>query len=587
MNEFMMDGYGGKVGYNWKEKNSINLYGVVKSRSGDYKTFGANLNYMLRDNVMISEEVSTNLDAIEKLNSAIAKQKLYVKFGDKTKLDFYTGVSMEYSRKEATFSGKNPLMATSLGYNFVHAGNKLNIQSNVIYNSNAYAGTFKGQRAQTHDARLLFGRFLLGGFYEYSFRKQTYFADTSLVTDAFNTETHNYGARAGYSHKSTSVLFSAGRQTQRLASDGTSTVTTYDYLNMSNTFWFGQKMFLNLNAYAAYGTATGYTGPKVFVSSTQATLQIKFLGMAARYDNGPFYYTEFVSYIKTPKKYERILLSPYAEASLFKKQLNLRVQYNHTSTSQDDMKLSSVVMNVAYTNLKHGYDFNVNGVVPTSKIEGGASTYLNASFRMRLVTPCVAVKKYSSAKIVLFKDENSNGIKDKNEEVIEGQQMTLNGNMFVSDVDGMVQVKNTSDTLLKGDLGYTSKIRGWAPVAGSMQDFAGKGTQYVPFRKCKILQGKVSLTKDSTSNLKFNVARIKVIVKGTDNSTYSTITDENGEFYFNLPTDNYSVTLAEAAFDENFRPSDFSQSVDLTNNQEKTVYFDVKQKKRTMNIKKK
>lgn len=587
MNEFMMDGYGGKVGYNWKGKNSINLYGVAKSRTGDYKTFGANLTYQLRDNVMISEEVSANLDAIQKMNSGIAKQKLFVKFGENTKLDLYTGVSMEYSLKDATFSGKNPLMGSSMGYNFVHATNRLNIQSNVIYNSNAYAGTFKGQRAQTHDARVLFGRFLLGGFYEYSFRKQTYFSDTALITDAVNTETHNYGARAGYSHRSTSILLSGGRQTQRLVTDGASATTTYDYLNMSNTFWFGQKMFLNLNAYAAYGTATGYTGPKVFVSSTQATLQIKFLGMAARYDNGPFYYTEFMSYINNPTKYERILLSPYAEASLFKKQLNVRVQYNHTSTSQDDVKLSSVVMNVAYTNLKHGYDFNVNGVIPATKIEGGTSTYLNASFRMRLVTPCVAVKKYSSAKIVLFKDENSNGVKDKDEEVIEGQQMTLNGNMFVSDADGMVQVKNTSDTLLKGDLGYTSMVRGWAPVAGSMQDFAGKGTQYVPYRKCKILQGKVSLVKDSTSNLKFNIARIKVIVKGSDNSTYSTITDENGEFYFNLPTDNYSVTLSEAAFDENFRPSEFSQTVDLMNNQEKTVYFEVRQKKRTMNIKKK
>jgi hypothetical protein len=587
MNEFMMDGYGGKLAYKWKEKNSINLYGVAKSRTGNYKTFGANLNYALRDNVMISEEVSANLDAVEKLNSGIAKQKLFVKFGEKAKLDLFTGVSMEYSEKDADFKGKNPLMGSSMGYNFAYGGNKLNIQSSVIYNSNAYAGTFKGQRAQNHDARLLFGRFLLGGFYEYSFRKQTYFSDTTLVTDAFNTETHNYGARTGYSHKSTSILFSAGRQTQRLANDGASSVTTYDYLSMGNTFWFGQKMFLNLNAYAAYGTATGYVGPKVFVSSTQATLQVKFLGMAARYDNGPFYYTEFINYISNPQKYERILLSPYAEASLFKKQLNVRVQYNHTSTSQDDVKLSSVVMNVAYTNTKHGYDFNVNGVVPASKVEGGTSTYLNASFRMRLVSPCVAVKKYSSARIILFKDENSNGIKDKNEEVIEGQQMTLNGNMFVSDADGTVQVKNTSDTLLKGDLGYTSKVKGWAPVAGSMQDFAGSGTQYVPFRRCKILQGKVSVTKDSTSNLKFSIARIKVIVKGSDNSTYSTITDENGEFYFNLPTDNYTVMLAEAAFDENFRPADFSQSVDLTNNQEKTVYFEVKQKKRTMNIKKK
>lgn len=588
MNEFMMDGYGGKVAYNWKDKNSISLYGVAKSRSGNYQTIGATLTHALRDNVMVAEELSTNIDHIEKLNSSIAKQKLFIKLGEQTKLDFFTGVSMEYSKKDATFSGKNPLMGSSLGYNFIHGGNKLNIQSNVLYNSNAYAGTFKGQRAQSHDVRVLFGRFLAGGFYEYSSRKQTYFADTSIISDAFNTETHNYGARVGYSHRSTSVLLSGGRQTQRQAADGTSTVTTYDYLNMANTFFFGNKTFLNLNGYAALATATGYTGPKVLVTSFQATMQVKFLGLAARYDNGPFYYTEFISYINKPGKYERILLSPYLEASLLKKQMNVRVQYNHTQTSQDNVKVSSLVMNAAYTNNKRGYDFNVNGVLPVGKADGSPiGTYVNASLRIRLQAPCVAVKKYKSAKIVLFKDENSNGMIDKGEEPIEGQMMTLNENMFISDADGAVHVKNTEDTLLKADMGYTSKIKGWAPVAGSMQDFAGSGTQYVPFRKCKVLQGQVTVRKDSTSNLKFSVARIKVIVKGTDNSTYSTITDENGEFYFNLPTDNYSVSLSEAAFDENFRPVEFSQMVDLTNNQEKTVFFEVKQKRRTMNIKKK
>jgi hypothetical protein len=587
MNEFMMDGYGGKLAYNWKGKNSVSVYGVLKSRNGNYQTIGGNFTHALSDNILLSEDVTTNFDHVEKINSGIAKQKVFVKFGDKSHLDLFTGLSMEYSKKNAYFDGKNPLMGSSLGYNFVHAGNRLNINSSVLYNSNAYAGTFKGQRSQNHDVRVVMGRFLLGGFYEYSLRKQTYFDDTVLVNEAFNTETHNYGARAGYSHKATSVLISGGRQTQRLATDGASTVTTYDYLSLNNTFWFGHKAFINLSCYGALGTATGYTGKKVPVTSSQATIQYKLLGVAARYDNGPFYYTEFVSYINKPEKYERIMVSPYLEASLMKKQLNVRAQYNYTQTSPSGAPVTSVVMNVAYTNLQKGYDFNVNGVVPAGKSEHNTSTYVNASFRMRLHPPCVAVKKYHSAKIVLFKDENSNGIMDKGEQPVEGQMLSLNGNMFISDENGTIQYKNTADTILKADMGYTGKIKGWAPVAGSLQTFAGQGTQYVPFRKAKVLSGSVSVQKDEKSNLKFSVARIKVIVKGTDNATYSTITDENGEFFFNLPSDNYIVSLSEAAFDENFRPVEFSQIADLNNNQEKTVYFEVKQKKRTMNINKK
>ena len=587
MNELMMDGYGGKVAYSWKEKNSVSLFGVLKSRNGNYQTVGANLNHVLNDNILITEEVSTNIDHVEKLNSGIAKQKLFINFGEKSRLDLFTGVSMEFSKKDATFSGKNPLMGSSLGYNYVHNGRRLNINSHVLYNSNAYAGTFKGQRAQNHDVRLLLKKFVLGGFYEYSLKKQTYFDDTSLVADAFSTATNSYGARVGFSHKATNIFLSAGRQTQTQATDGTNTVTTYDYLNLANTFWFGHKMFINLSCYAALGSATGYSGKKIPLSSTQATVQYKFIGAAVRYDNGPFFYGEFISYINNPQKYERLMLSPYLEAGLFKKQLSVRAQYNYTKTMPNSNEVSSVVMNVSYSNPTKGYDFNLNGVVPVSKSENSVSTYVNAAFRMRLHAPCLAIKKYKSAKLVLFKDANSNGVMDKGEETLEGQVMTLNGNMFISDAEGSVHFKNIGDSVLNADMGYTSKVKGWAPVAGSMQTFAANGTQYVPYRRCKILQGQLRLQKDSTSNLKFSVERIKVIVKGTDNSTYSTITDENGEFYFNLPTDNYTVSLSEAAFDENFRPVEFSQSADLTNNQEKTVYFDVKQRKRTMNIKKK
>jgi hypothetical protein len=76
------------------------------------------------------------------------------------------------------------------------------------------------------------------------------------------------------------------------------------------------------------------------------------------------------------------------------------------------------------------------------------------------------------------------------------------------------------------------------------------------------------------------------IISQADTITYSTLTQENGEFYFNLPGGMYTIELSPLAFDDNFRPTTFSQQVDLINNSEKMVYFDIKQRKRSINIKK-
>jgi predicted heme/steroid binding protein len=89
--------------------------------------------------------------------------------------------------------------------------------------------------------------------------------------------------------------------------------------------------------------------------------------------------------------------------------------------------------------------------------------------------------------------------------------------------------------------------------------------------------------------LSFKLSNIKVtarIVNKADTIEYSTLTSENGEFYFNLPGGVYTVSLSQVAFDDNFRPTEFSQQVDLAINNEKTIYFYIKQRKRSINIKK-
>jgi len=149
--------------------------------------------------------------------------------------------------------------------------------------------------------------------------------------------------------------------------------------------------------------------------------------------------------------------------------------------------------------------------------------------------------------------------------------------------------KNTEKGAYKADFGYSSKLKGWIPNDGSIQyyELDGNKTIEVPYKVSRVLSGKLVVEKDSLSNAAFNPHNIKVVATGEKGEVYSTLTDEAGEFYFNLPSGNYVVSLSEAAFGDQFKPVQFSQPADLANNKSKTLYFEIRQKRRQINIKKK
>lgn len=592
LTDFYMDGYGAKIGYAWSQRDKVDVYSLLSSRTGNSKLGG--LNYMyggLSENVLLSGGATANFDIDRQLNSYLIKQQGDIKLGQNGKLSISAGAGIEQSHAQLVSGTATSMAGTSFGYNLLWANKFLNVSSVVLQNSNSYPGIFKGQRLQSHDLRFVFGRFYAGGYYEFNLRKQNFYQDTTLFSDVFNLQTENYGARSGFSFKGGSATLSAGKQLQVQSDTGQFAQYEFDYLNLNASIVFFKRLALTLNSYYGKGLIPGQEDTTTaIVNSNQGNLQYKWIGMSFRYDNGPYYYHDFISYTKKKEPYERVVLSPFVDLSLFKHSLNFRAQYNYAKSQPDNLKSSNVMLNINYTNFKHGYDFNIIGLIPIDQPQ--ATPYVSASLRVRLVAPFVAIRKYSSLKIILFKDANSDGIMNPQEEPIGGQMLSVKDNLFVTDKDGSILFKNIDKGDYKADFGYGSKVKGWVPSNGPVQVFTVKGTQiaYVPYKKSKVLQGKLNLEIDENSNLSFKLGNIKVMAESIDSKDtlkYSTLTDENGEFYFNLPGGNYNVTLSQLAFDENFRPSTFTQPADLKNNDEKTIYFEIRQRKRSINIRKK
>ncbi|MCB0700870.1 MAG: carboxypeptidase regulatory-like domain-containing protein [Chitinophagales bacterium] len=591
LSDFVINGYGARAGYKWKgEVNRVGVYGLIKSRTGNNRLFGADAEFLVKEKMKLFESAIVSLDRVNNLNSYLLKQNAVYKIGKEAEVKLITGVGLEEATGNIVNTTQKSQVGSSLGYNFMWNHKRFNITSNVLYNSNSYPGVFKGQRVQIHDGRLLFGRFFVGGFFEYNLRKQNIYTDTQFFSNVFNLKTRNYGARTGVSFKNTSLTLSAGKQRQQNSDTGTSPAYIYDYLNLIASRMLGEKSYININTYYGRGHLEGYEDTtSVNVMSNQGSLQVYFAGLSARYDIGPYFYHEYIKYIKNPEKYSRLVLGPYAEVSMFKRSLTIRGQYNYNTSEPAGTESSNVLGNIVYRNYKHSYDLNITGMAPLNKEK--IEPYVTMSFRIMLHTPFVPVRKYYNLKLILYKDENVNGKFDEGEGKVAGQMLSLSNDLFVSNEDGEVIFKNVEKKDFRADFGYTSKIKGWIPQEGTRQTFTvtGNNTIYVPYKKSKVLSGKLNINLDKNSNLDFKVSNIKVIATGNDSlrSSYSTLTDENGEFSFNLPAGIYTVSLSQLAFDDQFQPTEFAKQVDLVNNDTMTVYFDIKQKRRSINIRKK
>lgn len=588
LSDFAIDGYGGKAGYSWKDNNNLfDVFAMVKSRVGDSKVFGAHLFYMLNDNIKLKETYNSSFDKEAKVNAHVVDQKAEITFGSNAKAEVKTGVGLEQSTGNLTGGVSAMIMGSSIGYDFQWMTKNFTINSVINYNSDNYPGIYKGQRLQSHDVRWLYKTIFVGGFYEYNFRKQNYFFDSLLFTNIFNLRTNNYGARTGWSTRASNITLSAGSQQQTQSGDFKGTIN-YEYLNLTTSVFFTRDIFINTNSSIGYNSIVGGADSnKALIFSSQGTVQFYKVGASFRFDKGPYYYHEYLAYLEGKGDIQRIYISPYIDLRMFKGRFNWRTQYNYSMSMPGKVKTTNALTNITYSNPRRGFDFQMSGIVP---FDGPASQmYFNASLRIRLNAPFLPIRKYYNAKVQMFKDLNSNGVMDKDEEPVAGQTLALNEQMFVSNEKGMIELRNASKDTIKVDFGYASKLRGWAPSNGVRQEVVLDGNRFfsIPYKVSRVLQGQLTLRLDSTSNLKFSLAHIKVIAKDETGVEYSTLTEENGEFYLNVPAGTYIVSLSEAAFDDNFRPVEMSQTADMVNNNVKNLYFEIKQKKRTMNIKKK
>jgi hypothetical protein len=186
-------------------------------------------------------------------------------------------------------------------------------------------------------------------------------------------------------------------------------------------------------------------------------------------------------------------------------------------------------------------------------------------------------------KVILFEDQNNNGIKDKTEKVLPGIFVKIDNITMVTSTAGWIQYKAVPSGEYKMQF-----IDPSGQLAGERQVINISSNQeiYCPLYKTIPLEGSVKEIKQRFKKAKLQITGIPIIAKNKEGEIYTTYTRPNGTFRFNLPKDEYQVYIDQVAFSNSFEFPDNFQIVNLTNDDLANLSFSIKVKSRKMNIKK-
>lgn len=574
-NNFLVDGMGARLQYNGTDNRLFELMGV-KSRLGDTYQFNLKLARRLGGRWNFFSNSFGNRDQVKKTDSYLTLNRVDWIISPHTKLSIEGGAGMEKLNRVKL---DTTLPGYQAGYHFESTGKHHQLNSQTTVYSKNFPGINKGFTYHLHEARLLLDHFFAGPYLELNKRAYNNTED-SLVNYLFNIDTKEYGMRTGVQGRRFSMVLSPGLLTQ--VQDSLSSVRADMYKLSVNTNWqISDRWWLSL--FSNVGKVYVPGDPAFYSMNNLMNLQSRRYGLTLRYDNGPYYYYEIKQYLSRATPVKRLQIAPFAEYPVSKWNLFYRLQLNYLRETGDRSNYLVAYNNLLYSSPRLGLDAGVTAQV---NLINQGTPYINLTLRQRLQMPVMRNKNAKNFKFILFQDSNNNGVFDRGEEPVRQARTGVDNDLVLSNEKGEIDFRNTDKTSFILDFSQISTLRGWIPKLGYRQTFApgNQRTNYIPFLPAKVLTGKLVLIRDEKSALTLQLDGIRITASSADGKSYATLTNGEGEFFFNLPGGDYTITINAEAFDENFRPVETSKTVDLVNNNLLNIQFEIRQKKRQMNI---
>lgn len=576
-NQFLFDGNGLRLQVD--KENARWQLSAIQSRNGEQSLFDAKQHIKLNKRLSWKGNTVVQLDRDQLQENYLHLSTLQFDISSLTSLQLHAGYGAENYRRQKmdTLVG-----GWQGGISFNTSLKRWSLNSSISLFPKNFPGINKGSQYQLHELKYTYNKFITGPYIETNSRRINQFND-SLLNELLTIDNKEYGWRLGFQSKNFSLVLSPGLLRQNQDSASNQRVDLYK-LSLNSSWQLNEKW--SLSFYSNAGKMfTGKTSP-LFIHNHFMSIQSRYVGIHARWDEGPFFYYEVKNYLQSNKKTRRIQVSPYADLMIRKWHLNYRAQVNYAlDNSNATQQLFQAYHSLQYDAVKAGINIAINA---QHDFNGTMTPLFNLSIRKRLELPVIPNKRSKKAVIVLFLDANNNKVHDKDEQTISNARVNVQGNWVETNGKGQLILEQLGDDKVQVDLSNIQQLRGWLPSGGYKQQvIIGKGAAYtIPFSKSRIISGRIHMVMDENSELFVPVDGIRITATSRDSEIFQTLTGQDGQYYLNLPSGDYLLNMNTGAFDQQFKAVEPIKQVDLKHNEQLQVDFEVRQKKRQMNIRK-
>jgi hypothetical protein len=552
----------------------------IKSSIGDVKQGELQLLDTFGKKLVIYSDNFTNQDATRRIYSSLSVNHLYWIINNNTTLSLLAGASIE---KSNTWKFATSLPGSAWGYEVESKTGKLNLHSEVSYYSKSFPGFYRGYTFQDHELSARSRSSSFGAYY--TTNKKVYTNDEdSLLTNLFNVNNTELGLKAGIS--SGKIVLGLTTALSRQQQDSASSIIVQGWKSTANViFRIAPEYTLSLNGSFGLFAIKDLPSVKPFPAyTTYGSFQHKQLGLFFQYNSGPYYYFEAKQYLKPNTGFKRIMLAPYYEQQLKKLNGFFRSQLMYNKDASINMSTVSINNQLQYSLPGIKADFIINTSYNFSYKD---ASYVSATVRKTINLPVLKNRISNHFSVVLFKDLNNNDRFDPDtDEVLPNSLVLANDNLVQTDQEGEIKFSNVGADLVKLDFRNTN-FNGWIPKAGFLQKIlpVKKAEKvYIPFKQSRYVKGKLFIVTDDNSSETFELANIAITATDDKGNLFKTLTDNNGEFILNLPSSTYIISINGSVFDDKFTPTEISKTADLVNNESIGLSFEIRQKKRQINI---
>jgi hypothetical protein len=579
-NEFPVFGNGFKIKHYTRKNNSYEL-GFDKHKNEDVSQAFEKTTFRLGRKTSLFNNNFLNVDGREKQNSVLTTNRFEWTVNSGLFISVTGKIGMT---KVKTPFGDTILSGAGAGYALQKPGGFIYGNSYLNYHTKNMPGMNRGYTQYFHDYRTRIGkRFYVGSFVEINNQLSGIYRDSSYH-DIFGYKTRNISGIIGMNTAKLNLNFLPG--------------IFYQLQDSLNSFQAKMKK-IGMNAYftlmknfqVSYSNVIGYVDipeykkiGSVFSMSNFLTVQSMKGGIVLRYDRGPFLYFEIKQFLKDSIPLQRFQASPYVNLRIPRYNLDIQSQVVISITKPGAENSYSSNNSINWQNLKTGVTAGANANIDFS----GKNTFINLFIRKSLKVPVYKKFKNKNIRIVLFKDKNGDSQKQDDEEVISMANVMLDKSLLQTNMQGELSVLNYYGNLIALDLSTINNVAGWLPSNGFKQNLPATGdkTILIPFKKAKQIVGKLILDKDEKSEIGFDVGSIRITALGRSGAVFTTLSGGDGSYYINVLDDEYTLSINQNVFDENFKVVDPVRTVDLVNNKQIRADFIIRQKRREIKIKK-